>query len=85
MTMAFSPIGRPDEQPLIGHCGILMAVAIAEQPRAEIRRFRIACGQRKRAAAALKRLVAPTAMEQRLGQTTVQYSRIRGPAVAASK
>jgi len=49
-----------------------VAAAITEQPRAKVEYFRIAAGQAECSAAALQRLLAVAAVEQRLRNPTVQ-------------
>jgi hypothetical protein len=72
MTMAFGPVRRERQQPLVSGCRFFMLIAVAEQPGAEMRGIPIVRGERKGAAAAFESVVAATIMEQRLGQPAIQ-------------
>ena len=72
MAMSFRPSGTAVEQAPIGRRRLLMALAIAEQPRAEIGNPGLLGLQRKGGAGAVDRFLAPVAVIERLAQPAIQ-------------
>src|SRR5204863_6251313 len=65
------------QQPLVSRRGLLLTTAITEQPGAEMGGIGIVWGRGEGAAAAFESVIAAPAVEQRLGQAAIQYSRGR--------
>ena len=74
VAVPLRPSGTMLQQPLIGGRRLLMALAIAEQPRAEIGDRLLSGLQSKGGAGAIERFLTPIAVVESLAQTAIERS-----------